>query len=99
MKGILVSITTSAQTFPFGTTPQNYRFEISGPESRFIDVQYGTGLSAQFDNVEPGDYTVTVELLDPGGQRLGNILTSTVNVPADVILQVPAGLTVQVISV
>ena len=99
MKSIVASITTSGQSFPSGTVAQAYRFEISGPESRFVDVPYGTVLTATFTDVSPGTYTVTAELLDSSGNRLGNLLSTTVDVVADIILQVPAGLTVQVITV
>ena len=102
MKSIVATITTSPQTFPGGAVVQAYRFEIAGPENRFIDVPYAGPLSATFDDVADGTYTVTAELLDSGGQRLGNLLSLQVTVttaPADIILQVPAGLTVQVITI
>lgn len=101
MKSILATITTASQSFPGGTVAQSYRFEIAGPENRFIDVLYGGLLSAQFDDVADGSYTVNAELLDAAGVRLGPLLTQSVTVstpPADIILQVPAGLTVQVIT-
>lgn len=100
MKSIVATITVSSQSFPAGTVAQAYRFEISGPRNEFKDVPYAGALSATFDNVDPGTYTVTAELLDSNGQRLGNILSQNVTVAAaDIILQVPAGLTVQVITI
>jgi len=101
MKNIVATITTSAQTFPAGTVATSYRFEIAGPRNEFQDVPYGGVLSAEFVDVPDGDYTVTAELLDSQGQRLGNLLSQVVSVvtpPADIILQIPAGLTVQVIE-
>jgi len=101
MKSILATITVSPQPFPAGTVAQSYRFEITGPENRFIDVPYAGPLSAQFDEVPDGTYTVTAELLDGAGQRLGGLLSQQAIVstaPADIILQVPAGLTVQVLT-
>ena len=102
MKNIVATITIAPQTFPAGTVGQNYRFEIAGPESRFADVPYGGALTTTFTDVADGTYTVTAELLDSVGVRLGALLSQLVIVstaPADIILQVPAGLTVQVIEI
>jgi len=91
---IRATITTTEQAFPSGTKPANYRFGISGPEDRLVDVPYGQALQARFDDVPVGTYTVTVELLDSAGMRLGNLLSQRITVAeAEIILQLPFGLT------
>ena len=91
---IRAAITTAAQTFPNSTQPAIYRFGLSGPQNRLVDVPYGGAIQARFDHIVEGNYTVTVELLDSAGKRLGNLLSQQVRVAeADIVLQGLFGIT------
>jgi len=102
VKNIIATISVSPQTFPPATIVGPYRLAIAGPRTESQDVAYtGSAVSATFADVPDGIYTVTAELLDSAGVLLGNQLSTQVTVqaqPTDIILQVPAGLTVQVIT-
>lgn len=102
MKNIVATITTTPTPVPVGSTPQIYRFGISGPRTETQDIPYGGALSAQFVDVADGTYVVTCELIDAGGARLGVLQSTQVTVtsgPTTVVIDAPAGLTVQVITV
>jgi len=91
---VRATITTIAQNYPRSTKPAFYRFAISGPQNKFVDVPYGGALNVQFDDVSEGNYTITVELLDSAGTRLGNLVSKEVTIAeADIVLQGLFGLT------
>jgi hypothetical protein len=102
MKNVQVTMSTVGQLFPSSVVATDYLFELQGPDFRSDSVFYtgAVGLTHVFQNVQPGVYTVTVTLRDSLGVAIGSPVTSaSFTVEADITLQVPAGLTVQVITV
>src|SRR5262245_3996316 len=94
-----VTITSTVKDGPLGQPTGQYRFSLPGYPS--IMVPYGTTpLRATFHGVANGTYVATVELLDAGGAIVGATQTPPFTVtPADIVLQVPATATVEIIRV
>ncbi len=102
MKNVQVTMAATGQSFPSSTVAGDYLFQLTGPDSRADSVPYSGAASVlhTFTNVQPGTYTVTATLRDSTLVTLGMPITSvSFSVAADIVLQVPAGLTVQVVTV
>ena len=106
MHKIVAMGSTVPLTVPAGTIASAYRFRFVGPPAALpvpdVSVPYDPSaidpitatsevLTAQ------GIWTVAFALVDGVGNVLGVEQATTIDVPADVIVRVAAGLTVQVI--
>lgn len=92
MAKVVVTITTKPQDFPAGIAAGNIRVSVSNGLMQDVN-----GLTATFDSVDPGDYTVTAQLLDASNNPLGNQISVAFTIPAPAnTLQVPDTINVTV---
>ena len=89
MSQVIVSATLKDLVVPATTVAGQFEVAIED-SSGTKTAQKVNAPTATFDNVVPGDYTASVQLLDSTGAPLGDKATAAFNVPA------PATSTVQV---
>lgn len=92
MARVSVVISTVTQSFPAGTVGGNFKYSIEGDA---VFEQQSTETSVAFDNVPPGNYIASAQLLDSVGGTLGDRISAPFTVAApSVDLQVPSTITV-----
>lgn len=93
---LTVSFITAVQDFPAGTVGGFYRCTVDNGVGG-VAILESELTEFVFNDVAPGDYTVTAERLDGAGVALVAPLTKTVNVPVGVVsLAVPVDFSVSV---
>ena len=100
MKNVTVTLDTTQDQAggPDAEKLTHYRFSITGSPGELTPVG-PPPLSHTFQNVAPGTYTARVELSSADGSVVGPGMDSApFEVQADIVLKVPAGLTVQVVQ-
>jgi hypothetical protein len=103
MHKVSASGVSELQNFPTGIVPTGWRFTFSGPDGASVPpvlVPYATAdpiLAASEPVPVAGDWTVDFSAVDASGMAVGPVKSATVNVPADVMLRVAKGLTLQVV--
>jgi hypothetical protein len=86
------TIRTIPMDFPAGTVPGAWRISVSGAANESQDV---TDPKASF-SLPAGDYTVSAQRLDAGGNPLGPLVSDSFSVsePTGVTIDVADGITV-----
>lgn len=94
MHTVVVTVATSSQSFPAGTVSGGVRITLEGQP--FVLVASAPFVGT-FDNVAPGQYSVSAQAVDANGADLGALVTGSVTVAPDAVqVDVPASISVQV---
>jgi len=70
-KSVTVTIATSPQLFPSGTTAGNFRYNLSNGVT-----QDSPDLTVTFPDVAPGTYTASAQRMDASNNLIGAAITS-----------------------
>ena len=96
MSTVIVTIATSVNQYPAGTVGGGIVITIPGIAPQTIT---SAPYAATFDNVGPGTYSATAQLIDATGNPLGAIVTSAsfdVVAPATVGIDTPMSITIAI---
>ena len=95
MANVLVTWTTAKVNVPVTTDLTQYKVDLSGVGSTF--VAFGVPLNAEFKDVPPGDYVVSVALSNDDGSHTDFSKSANFNVPISTTsLDAPDVITVEV---
>jgi hypothetical protein len=93
---LTVSFVTAVQNFPVGTVGGFYRCTVDNGIGG-VAILESELTEFTFNDVAPGDYTVTAERLDGAGVALVPPITKSVNVPVEAVaISVPIDFSVNV---
>lgn len=96
---LTISYQLSAPTFPAGTVVDHLVVSITGVTNPTVAQKVAAAApSVTFDNVQPDNYTYSVQAVDATGASLGTAVTGSFNVaaPATISLSLPSAVAVTV---